>query len=245
MKIHHLLFILAVLVSACAPEPGVFQQNCTEGEQKDCSCSGNREGTQVCDNGEFGRCECATGSGGSGAGGGAGGSGAGGTGAGGSVCVPTISCKSVGAECGVISDDGCGNEIVCEDNCQAPLTCGGGGDQFKCGCPAQTCLDLGLECGVVDDGCGNAIDCGGCNPRETCGGGDLVLNGDGETNGATETGEENRCGGGCAVEDPDNFLAPCQAQGRGDSYFCVVANVIPFAGCTKMYAGSTNEWCCQ
>jgi hypothetical protein len=39
-------------------------------------------------------------------------------------------------------------------------------------CPAyQSCTDLGLNCGMAPDGCGNLQDCGSCTAPETCAGG--------------------------------------------------------------------------
>jgi hypothetical protein len=34
-----------------------------------------------------------------------------------------------------------------------------------------TCADQGIECGLVGDGCGDAVDCGTCLPPQVCGGG--------------------------------------------------------------------------
>jgi hypothetical protein len=37
-------------------------------------------------------------------------------------------------------------------------------------CVPQTCDELGLDCGYASDGCGEAVDCGGCPEGELCGG---------------------------------------------------------------------------
>jgi hypothetical protein len=37
-------------------------------------------------------------------------------------------------------------------------------------CTPKTCAELGTTCGLVNDGCGNFIDCGGCTAPESCGG---------------------------------------------------------------------------
>lgn len=58
-------------------------------------------------------------------------------------CLPKVTCQSVGAECGTILDDGCGTSVDCGNNCSTPLICGGGGQQFKCGCTPKTCFQLG------------------------------------------------------------------------------------------------------
>lgn len=163
-------------------------------------------------------------------------------------CQPSISCVSVGAECGTILDDGCGVQIECPNNCTGNLTCGGGGDQFKCGCTPQTCLDLGAECGTVDDGCGTQIDCGGCgseNPYVTCGG-------DGAPSATHEPGEEgqpNICNGGCTHAPLFNEHCVNTAQAHVPRmWFCSAQNgVSPFPGC-ELYAAPGNEWddswCC-
>ncbi len=85
-----------------------------------------------------------------------------------------VTCESAGANCGPIGD-GCGGVIQCGE-CDAPETCGGGGEPSVCGgssgCVAQTCEDVGANCGPIGDGCGGSIDsCGDCNGDEVCGGG--------------------------------------------------------------------------
>lgn len=42
---------------------------------------------------------------------------------------------------------------------------GGSGNQ----CTPKTCAEADVECGVVADGCGDVIDCGGCDDGEVCG----------------------------------------------------------------------------
>src|SRR5689334_6815790 len=39
------------------------------------------------------------------------------------------------------------------------------------GCVPTSCPTLGLDCGLVADGCGHAMNCGTCTPPATCGGG--------------------------------------------------------------------------
>jgi hypothetical protein len=36
-------------------------------------------------------------------------------------------------------------------------------------CTVKTCAQLGASCGLVNDGCGNFIDCGGCTAPQSCG----------------------------------------------------------------------------
>lgn len=45
----------------------------------------------------------------------------------------------------------------------APATRTSEGDAVIAGCAPKTCAELGKSCGLQDDGCGQAIDCGGCN----------------------------------------------------------------------------------
>jgi hypothetical protein len=73
------------------------------------------------------------------------------------VCVPDCA----GRTCG---PDGCGGQC---GSCTLPDTCGGGGTPGVCGCTAQTCSQLGKNCGTVNDGCGETIDCGTCNASGT------------------------------------------------------------------------------
>jgi hypothetical protein len=97
-------------------------------------------------------------------------------------CVPALhgpctpqSCADQGINCGP-AGDGCGNSLDC-GKCSAPLTCGGGGGYGQCGypdagtCIPKTCQQLGYNCGLNGDGCGNMINCGSCTPPAICGGG--------------------------------------------------------------------------
>jgi hypothetical protein len=72
-------------------------------------------------------------------------------------------------------------------------------------CVPKTCLTIAVElaggqtdpvpeaCGLVNDGCGNLIDCGGCEPGSICGGGKSVsYDPDLETGGVPHL-----CGGDC------------------------------------------------
>ncbi|HEY7955760.1 MAG TPA: hypothetical protein VII38_10730 [Polyangia bacterium] len=38
------------------------------------------------------------------------------------------------------------------------------------GCTPSSCAALGKDCGMLSDGCGGMLDCGGCAPPEQCGG---------------------------------------------------------------------------
>jgi hypothetical protein len=94
-------------------------------------------------------------------------------------CVPTKGCDELEAECGHPEDD-CGNPLDCGDDCSDSnnpaseyYTCGGGGEDYKCGCKPKSCDDA-LVCGTFDDGCGGTLECGDeCEGQyNTCGGGD-------------------------------------------------------------------------
>src|SRR6266542_893745 len=95
-------------------------------------------------------------------------------------CAP-LTCMQVGGTyCGRIGD-GCGRLLDCGD-CASPLTCAGGGTANVCGaapdsgaCMLTNCSPQnGKYCGVVGDGCGGKIDCGGCPAGEACGAGMLA-----------------------------------------------------------------------
>jgi hypothetical protein len=93
-----------------------------------------------------------------------------------SSCTP-LSCSAQGLSCGP-AGDGCGNQINC-GTCASPLVCGGGGVHGQCGsgdggaCTPLSCAQQGIACGPAGDGCGNVIQCGGCQ-NGTCGGGGMT-----------------------------------------------------------------------
>ncbi|MEO6954991.1 MAG: hypothetical protein ABI321_24540 [Polyangia bacterium] len=86
-------------------------------------------------------------------------------------CSTAVTCDSVGANCGPVSD-GCGGILQC-GACSSNESCGGGGTPSVCGtaCIPTTCAQLGFTCGPAGDGCGNQLDCGTCTGNDTCGGG--------------------------------------------------------------------------
>jgi hypothetical protein len=96
-----------------------------------------------------------------------------------SGCVPKT-CAQLGFDCGM-NTDGCGHVIDC-GTCASPATCGGGGFSM-CGpaspspdgggppCTPKTCAQLGYDCGMNSDGCGNTLSCGTCTAPAFCGGG--------------------------------------------------------------------------
>ena len=88
------------------------------------------------------------------------------------VCQPRT-CQEQGYNCG-LAGDGCDDAVVLNCGvCTNGRTCGGGGTS-ACGtgvCVPRACSEL--ECGLIGDGCGGAVDCGQCAPGERCGGGDV------------------------------------------------------------------------
>lgn len=68
-----------------------------------------------------------------------------------------------------------------ETGCQYSLACDQGmvcDGQGACCQPRFTCGELAHECGLVEDGCGNSIDCGGCDsPEAECQDGVCVSHG--------------------------------------------------------------------
>ena len=74
-------------------------------------------------------------------------------------CQPDFDGRSCGLDpvcgtvCGTCSDGTCSAAGVCEPD----------------SCTPRTCAQAGAECGLVDDGCGNTLECGGCGANETCG----------------------------------------------------------------------------
>jgi hypothetical protein len=97
-------------------------------------------------------------------------------------CIPAVpqnctpkTCNDWNISCGP-AGDGCGGQLDCGP-CTPPLVCGGGGVYGECGypdaghCTPKTCQDLGYNCGINGDGCGNRIDCGTCTLPQICGGG--------------------------------------------------------------------------
>src|SRR5690606_12280658 len=57
--------------------------------------------------------------------------------------------------------------------CQGRQSCGAEAPNV-CGCVPGTCAQMGLDCGVVPDGCGGQVDCGGCGAGTNCGGAGLA-----------------------------------------------------------------------
>lgn len=217
------------LLPACGADTGGVTSGgevCTPGKQETCACPGGASGAQACkdDGSGFEKCQCSTSSSSSGGGGagttGSGGAASGGSGGGGGTCVP--------------------------------------------GTQATVCAPFGYECGLVDDGCGGEINCGFytnhpdyCGDPDdpftfseyyACGLGDPIVNSSGRTNGVTETGTPNFCGGGCAqMTLPNDTAHGCAGSPFPHAWFCSKGVNNPPKDQTCMASGSTptQVWCCQ
>jgi hypothetical protein len=109
---------------------------------------------------------------------GAGGSfGVAGTGGPDAACTPTVTCTPEGGTyCGRIGNGCRGQALEC-GACSGDNTCdmSGGTSGGLCvggpSCPARTCMSGTTKyCGTIGDGCGRALDCGGCGAGEVCSG---------------------------------------------------------------------------
>lgn len=161
----------------------------------------------------------------------------------GEECVPQASCQSLSAECGEV-DTGCGIEI-CPDNCQAPLTCGGAGEQFKCGCAPKSCGELGKNCGLVDDGCGGMVECGECDEAGSeCGGQNIAQNGSGFI---LTDGVKNICSQGCAQGNNISSELNCNVVDEYSIYWsCIYPQYdSPADDCLPQPIIPSSSWCCK
>lgn len=134
------------------------------------------------------------------------------------ACTPKT-CAGAGVGCGPL-DDGCGKTLDC-GTCQASDTChaascnagqcvqsvgnegaacddtGGTCQSGQCVTlctPTTTCASAGVTCGPLDDGCGKQLDCGTCQPSDTC--------------------HTASCESGHCVEAAGNDGAPCGDNGE-------------------------------
>jgi hypothetical protein len=238
-----ILFTLAVILVGCGgTDPSAFSSSSSEGT------GGDDEGTGG-STGEGGNTVSSTGDTSTSSSSGVTSSSSQGEGGG---CQPSVTCQSVGAECGTILDDGCGQAIECPNNCTGFLTCGGGGDQFKCGCTARTCEDVGADCGLMDDGCGGTIQCGkscGDDPYVTCGG----MGAPTEFEQPGEPAVPNVCNGGCSNSNVGDTLLHCRAGTDDDDYYYKVVcsqslDTPPAENCmfldSEAFNPNENAWCC-
>lgn len=125
------------------------------------------------------------------------------------------------------------------------VTATGSGGQ----CNPINCLDVGKNCGCIDNGCGNTIYCGeqvqpNCND-DICPG---DYQGCGEA-APTMMGVDNVCGGGCTddgfnsgpgtcPDDPNFYIDVFECNGLGTT--SPMANCDPLDG-----AVPTHVWCCK
>jgi hypothetical protein len=65
--------------------------------------------------------------------------------------------------CHVDENDACGAGGGSCTSCTLPQTCGGGGEPGVCGCTPITTCPPPRNCGAVDDGCGETLNCGDCS----------------------------------------------------------------------------------
>ncbi len=145
----------------------------------------------------------AAGQAGSNTGGEAGSSTGGVAGSGGSTTGGTGGVAGSGGVAGTPSGGGTGGTCV-------PKTC----DTYSFDKTGKT----GLACGVINDGCGNVVDCGGCDPFFSCGGNSPKQLGPGDNAPMTSqdvqkpnTGVANICNGGCIEEQQFVSGAGCNA----------------------------------
>jgi hypothetical protein len=94
------------------------------------------------------------------------------------LCVPAkAEAVCAGKPCGV-EGDGCGGTVTC-GSCPDGQACGVE-RAFTCSaalagspeqCPARiaSCAEAGAECGLIGNGCGGTLDCGGCGAGQLCG----------------------------------------------------------------------------
>lgn len=131
-------------------------------------------------------------------------------GEGGSGCTPKT-CAQLGYNCGQAVSCGqvidCGGDAGNNFGCPPGQICGANGNANVCGtsvseggtgdggsCTPKTCQQLGYNCGLAIDGCGNVIDCSptdsgsGCTPPEFCGGGGFDQCGTGVDAGSGDSG---------------------------------------------------------
>ena len=145
------------------------------------------------------------------------------------VCVRVsqeVACA--GKACGV-EGDGCGGTYTCGDNdggCPDGQSCGlvtayqcaaiPGGTPNECAARIESCDEVEAECGIIGNGCGGTIDCGGCAAGYLCGNeaGQPFKCGEYEACAPieAEVACENTCG---VVGDGCGGTYTCEAEGFG------------------------------
>lgn len=176
--------------------------------------------------------------------------------------------NETGGSPGLIGEAGSGGEIFVPDGTGGADTqtggsgsqntggmdaAGGAGDTGGTGtgtCVPKTCLTIAVElaggqtdpvpeaCGLVDDGCGNLIDCGGCK-EGGCGLGIPEPNGiSGDV--SITTGTPNLCSGGCVP------YGQCTSTiGDGAIWYCS-ETLSPHPECESTFDAfeGIDSWCC-
>lgn len=110
-------------------------------------------------------------------------------------------------------------------------------------CIPFSCEQLNKDCGLVNDGCGNLINCGfdpqnpdKCeNEYERCGIGPAL------PNCSTDVGVSNVCDGGCVIANHPTLCASNKIP-----WFCAAPGYTPpKTGCVSFdYDYPTQGWCC-
>ena len=143
-------------------------------------------------------------------------------------------CAGIGATCGPMSD-GCGGLLNC-GSCALPETCGGGGIASVCGqsgtnvttdggVQGTTCASANAQCGIIGDGLGGILNCGGCDAGLCggggvpyhCGGGNVCTRLTCATAGATCGAVGDGCGG---ILSCGSCAAPMTCGGGGQANQC-------------------------
>ena len=131
-------------------------------------------------------------------------------------CKPRT-CAEQNIKCGP-AGDGCGGILQDCGKCGSGERCGGPGAPSQCvkpsigtGCVPQTCVGLGVECGLAGDGCGGTLTCGTCAVGKQCG---STAN-PSKCVAAVPTGPD---GGACVLKTCADYLAAgkdCGSQSDG------------------------------
>jgi hypothetical protein len=128
-------------------------------------------------------------------------------------------------------------------------------------CIPKTCLTIAVElangvtdpvpdaCGIVDDGCGNLIDCGGCEIG-FCGSGDFQDWEDGKPE-EYLSGTPNLCGGGCDksryswVSCPDTSILVACSQKTSIVPTVLLSDRYDATNCSVITELMDELWCCE
>jgi len=141
-------------------------------------------------------------------------------------CPAGDACATTGV-CGVqcSADGDCSSEQECTAGVCTDFPKGSGGSTSGSSssgstCIKVTCKGVGAACGMVPDGCGSKLDCGGCTAPETCGG----------------AGTPNKCGApaSCVIDTDctkgDNCCNGTCTSVLGDPNNCGSCNAVCLPG---------------